>query len=441
MGLKRELGLFEITLYGIGMIVGAGIYALIGKVAGLAGNGVWLSFLLSSLLAVFTGLSYAELSSVFTKDSAEFDYVRHATKSRYLSYIVAWFMLGSMIVSATTVALGFGGYLSGILGIGNPVFFAALSIFIFTLINFIGIKISAKINDVATILEVGGLLLIIFGVLAVIGLNLNYAPVEVNYFDFSYSGVVSGAILAFFAYIGFGSIAKMGEEVKNPEKTLPKAILLSILITTILYIGVAVASITIASPPELYASSEPAALVAEKINPNLKLILSIIALFSTGNTILLILISSSRMLYGLASQKVFPSILSQVNKFTSTPHYAVFVTGIMAVALLIYSDIKTVAEVTNLWIFICYFFVNLSVILLRYKKLEKKRGFRMPLNIGKFPLPAFFGIITSLWMIFETVKGRIFLKDPVIYLTLVVLCIASLFYNYPTRRLQVLTDR
>ena len=430
MGLKRELGLFEITLYGIGMIVGAGIYALIGKVAGLAGNGVWLSFLLSSLLAVFTGLSYAELSSVFTKDSAEFDYVRRATKSRYLSYIVAWFMLGSMIVSATTVALGFGGYLSAILGIGNPVFFAALSIFLFTLINFIGIKISAKINDAATILEVGGLLLIIFGVLAVIGLNLNYTPVEVNYFDFSYSGVVSGAILAFFAYIGFGSIAKMGEEVKNPEKTLPKAILLSILITTILYIGVAVASITIASPQELYASSEPAALVAEKINPNLKLILSIIALFSTGNTILLILISSSRMLYGLASHRVFPSILSQVNKFTSTPHYAVFVTGIIAVTLLIYSDIKTVAEVTNLWIFICYFFVNLSVILLRYKKLEKKRGFRMPLNIGKFPLPAFLGIIASLWMIFETVKGRIVIGDPLVYLTLLVLSIASVFYLF-----------
>lgn len=429
MGLKRELGLFEITLYGIGMIVGAGIYALIGKVAGLAGNGVWLSFLLSSLLAVFTGLSYAELSSVFTRDSAEFDYVRHATRSKYLGYLVAWFMLGSMVISATAVALGFGGYLSALLRVGSPVFFAALSIFFFSLINFIGIKISAKINDISTILEVGGLLLIIFGVLAVVG-YLNYAPVEVNYFDFSFPGVVSGAILAFFAYIGFGSIAKMGEEVKNPEKTLPRAILLSIFITTLLYIGVAIASITVASPQELYTSSEPAALVAEKINPNLKLILSIIALFSTGNTILLILISSSRMLYGLASQRVFPSILSRVNKFTHTPHYAVFVTGIIALALLIYSDIKTVAEVTNLWIFICYFFVNLSVIILRYKRLRKKRGFRMPLNIGKFPLPAFLGIIASLWMIFETVKGRIVIGDPLIYLTLLLLIMVSVFYFF-----------
>ncbi|HIQ49744.1 MAG TPA: amino acid permease [Nanoarchaeota archaeon] len=430
MGLKRELGLFEITLYGIGMIVGAGIYALIGKVAGLAGNGVWLSFLISSFLAIFTGLSYAELSSIFTKDSAEFDYVRHATKSKYLSYIVAWFMLASMIISATVVALGFGGYLSAILGIANAVVFAALSIFIFTLINFVGIKISAKINNVATILEVLGLALIIFGVIAIVGLNPNYTKVKIDYFDFSLSGVISGAILAFFAYIGFGSIAKMGEEVKNPEKTLPKAILLSIFITTLLYIGVAIASITIASPQELYTSSEPAALIAEKIHPNLKLILSIIALFSTGNTILLILISSSRMLYGLASQKVFPPIFSKINKFTHTPHYAVLITGIIATALLIYSDIKIVAEVTNLWIFICYFFVNLSVILLRYKNLEKERSFKIPLNIGKFPLLAFFGVVTSLWMIFETIKERFFLEDPAIYLTLLVLCIATIFYLF-----------
>lgn len=427
MVLKRELGLFELTLYGVGMIVGAGIYALIGKVAGIAGNGVWLSFLLSSFLAIFTGLSYAELASIFTKDSAEFDYVKHATRKKYLSYIVAWFMLGSMLISATTVALGFGGYFSALLGIGNPILFAAFSIVLFTLINFVGIKISAKINDVATLLEVGGLLLIIFGTVFVIAFNSNFTAREVNYFDFSFPSVISGAILAFFAYIGFGSIAKMGEEVKEPEKNLPKAILLSIFITTLLYIGVALAAITLASPQKLYSSSEPAAMIAEKINPNLRFLLSVIALFSTGNTILLILISSSRMLYGLASQKVFPSIFAKVNKTTQTPHYAVFLTGFISLLLLIYNNIKTVAEVTNLWIFICYFFVNLSVILLRYRR-EKKGYFRMPLNIGKFPILAFLGVLTSLWMIFESVKGKISLENPLIYLTLILLLMATAFY-------------
>lgn len=427
MALKRELGLFELTLYAVGMIVGAGIYALIGKVCGLAGNGVWLSFLLSSFLAIFTGLSYAELASIFTKDSAEFDYVRNSVQKKFFAYLVAWFMLGSLLISATTVALGFGGYLSALLNLGTPVIFAALSIILFTLVNFLGIKLSAKVNDVSTVLEVAGLLLLILGVLALAVTSSPHVR-EVDYFDFSFSGVISGAILAFFAYIGFGSVAKMGEEVKEPEKTVPRAILLSILITTLLYIGVALASITVASPQELYASREPAALVAERIHPGLRGALSVIALFSTGNTILLILISSSRMLYGLASQHVFPKFLSRINPLTSTPHYAVFLSGAIALGLLVYGDIRTVAEVTNLWIFICYFFVNLSVILLRYRKPFRKGYFRMPLNIGKFPVPAALGMIASLLMIFETLRGKLSLHEPVVYLTLMLFCLTCAFY-------------
>lgn len=429
MPLKRELGLVELTLYGVGMIVGAGIYALLGKVCGLAGNGVWLSFALSSLLAIFTGLSYAELASIFTKDSAEYDYVKHATRKKFLSYLVAWFMLGSMLISATTVALGFAGYLAGLFGVASTVLIAFFALVFFSIVNFLGIKLSAKINDVATILEVSGLLLIIFGAVALVSKGSVQTP---DYFDFSFPGVVSGAILAFFAYIGFGSLAKMGEEVKNPEKTVPRAILLSIFITTLLYIGVALAAVALASPQELYASQEPAAQIARRIHPDLRLILSIIALFSTGNTVLLILVSSSRMLYGLASQRVFPSFLAKVHKATATPYYAVLASGAIPIALLSVGDIRTVAEVTNLWIFICYFFVNLSVILLRYQKTYKK-GFRMPLNIGKFPLPAFFGLLASLFMIFESVREKISLYNPLISLTLLLVLIASLYYLFASK--------
>ncbi len=429
MPLKRELGLAELTLYGVGMIVGAGIYALIGKVCGLAGNGVWLSFALSSLLAVFTGLSYAELASIFTKDSAEYDYVKHATGKEFLGYLVAWFMLGSMLISATTVALGFAGYLAGLMGIPNTKIVAFFAIAFFSAINFLGIKLSAKINDAATILEVLGLLLIIFGAIAVAGTGSANMP---DYFDFSLSGVVSGAVLAFFAYIGFGSIAKMGEEAKDPEKTVPKAILLSIFITTLLYIAVALAAITLANPQELYASQEPAALIASRIHPGLRAILSVIALFSTGNTVLLILVSSSRMVYGLASQRVFPEFLARVHKTTGTPHYAVLVCCIAASLLLLAGDIRTVAEVTNFWVFICYFFVNLSAILLRYGRTSKS-AFRMPLNIGRFPLPAFFGLLASLFMMAESVRENPSPFSPLISLTLLLVLMASLHYIFKSK--------
>ncbi len=427
--LRRELGLAELTLYGVGMIVGAGIYALIGKVCGLAGNGVWLSFLLSSFLAVFTGLSYAQLGSMLPKDAAEYEYVKSSTKSEFLSIAVSWLMLGSMLISATTVALGFAGYLTALIG-GSQVVFAILSIILFTFINYVGIKISAKINDVLTLLEVSGLVIIILG--TIFALFASQANVRsVDYFDFPLEGVFAGAVLAFFAFIGFGSITKMAEETKNPEKTIPKAILLSIFITTLLYIGVALSAVTLASPEELYASKEPASLIAEKINPWLRFFISFVALFSTGNTILLILISSSRMLYGLASRGIFPSFLAKIDKRTSTPFYAVFLSGLISALLLMVGDIRTVAEVTNVWIFICYFFVNLSAVLL-YKEAKEKAWFKVPLAVRDIPIPSVLGMIASLLM-----TAYVFLQSTssalATALTFLLLLFACIFYALKKR--------
>ncbi len=424
MSLKRELGLFELTLYGVGMIVGAGIYVLIGKVAGLAGYGIWLSFLLSSFLAIFTGLSYAELSSIFTKDSAEFDYVKNSTGSMFLATLVGWFMLGSLIISGTTVALGLAGYLSSLINFPHTVFLAILSILLFTWINYKGISLSAKINDVSTILEVSGLLIIIFGGLFLI--STHNVPLS-NYTDFPVTGVISGAILAFFAYIGFGSIAKMGEEAKNPERNIPLAIILSIIITTLLYVGVAFSAVTLVNPEKLSASPDPASIVAGSIHPGLSTLISIIALFSTGNTVLLILITSSRMLYGLSKQNVFPKFLSKVHRKTKTPYISIFIVSLIAMLLTFIKDIKTVAEVTNLWTFITYFFVNLSVILLRYKR--KRIKFKAPINIGNFPLFALIGLIFSVLMIgyyFYDIGFSFY--HPSIWLTLLLLFLLALYF-------------
>ncbi len=426
MRLRRELGLFETTLYGVGMIVGAGIYVLIGKIAGLAGNGIWMSFALSSLLAIFTGLSYAELVSRFTRDSAEYDYVKASTKNNFLAILVGWFMLASLIISGSTVALGFAGYLSALINFSSPLFLAIFAILLFTWINFRGIRLSANINNFSTLLEVCGLLLIIFGV-GFFTLSGKFTPP--NYLDFPIEGVLSGAILAFFAYIGFGSLAKMGEETKNPEKTIPRAIILSVVITTLLYIGVAFSAITAVNPEELSISQEPAATIAEKINPNLRLLLSVIALFSTGNTILLILITSSRLLYGLANQHVFPSFLAKVHAKTGTPYLAVFISGFIAVLLSLFKEIRIVAEVTNLWTFICYAFVNLSVILLRYSKTEKLSVFRAPMNIGNFPVFALFGLIASLGMIGYAIKMTDFNPaHPSIWLTSLLIFLIGIYY-------------
>ncbi len=427
MPLKRSLGLFEVTLYGVGMIIGAGIYVLIGKVAGLAGYGIWLSFLLSSFIAIFTGLSYAELSSIFKEDGAEYVYVRETIQKEYLAYLAGWFVLFGSIISASVVALGFAGYMSGILNINYITPIAIGMIFLLTYINYRGINLSAKVNDIATFLEIGGLLFLIIGISA-ITLKENISIPDFT--SFHIGGVLNGVILAFFAYLGFGSIAKISEEVKNPGKTVPLAIILSILITTLLYVSVALISVIAVPPEELAKSNEPASLIASKIHPSSAFLLSIIALFSTGNTLLLILVSSSRMLYGLSKYGVFPRCFTKISKSTSTPYLAVLMVGLISAILSLFKKIEIVASVTNIWVFIAYIFVNLSVIFLRIKERPFK-GFRAPMNIGKFPVFAVLGIISSLIMIiYHFAYTHTSIKHPDVYLTILLITAATIYYLY-----------
>jgi len=435
--LKRTLGLFETTAYGVGIIVGAGIYALIGAVAGLAGNAVWLSFIISSFLAVFTGLSYVELSSIFPKDAAEYHYVKHATGSRYLSFLVTWFVLAMLIITASTVAIGFGNYFSAFLFgqkwssgfyiLSFPVILALLAIVLMSYINYRGIEVSSKVNIPATLLEVGGLLFIVAGVFF---LTLK-GDIEIpNYIEMSsgFGGVMHGAIIAFFAFTGFGSLAKMSEEVKKPERTIPLAIMISILITTVIYALVAVASVAAVPWQELGEDPEPIATIANRINPSFKVALSVIALFSTGNTILISLISASRMIYGVSNEGILPDIFKKIHPRNRIPHYSVFFSSLLACSFALFKDIETIAEVSNLWIFIVYASVNFSALLIRAKN-RKYGGFRIPLYVGRFPIHSILGFFFSVGMVVYLIS--IFtLEHPGLWLTLMLITSASVYYYF-----------
>ena len=160
MALKRELGLIDAVFYGIGMILGAGIYVLIALGAGLAGDMLWFPFLISAAIAFFTALSYAELSSMFHKDAAEYNYTRKAFKSETLSFAIGWILVAGMIIAAATVALGFGGYLYSLTGV-QPQLAALVLVCLASLINYIGILGSSGFNIVATSIEILGLVMVI----------------------------------------------------------------------------------------------------------------------------------------------------------------------------------------------------------------------------------------------------------------------------------------
>ncbi len=396
--LKRVLGLLEATFMGVGIILGAGIYALIGKAAGVAGNSVWMSFAIASLVAALTGLSYAELSSMFPKDAGEYIYTKKAFGSR-IAFLVGYFVIAAGIISAAAVALGFGGYLSALLNMNFIIPMAIGCIIVFSLINFWGIKQTAWINILCTILEAGGLILIIILALKFIG--------RVNYFEMphGYTGVFSAASLIFFAFIGFESIIKLSEETKKPTKTIPKALILSVIITTILYILVAIAAVSILGWEALGASNAPLAdVAAAAMGSNAFLMLAIIALFSTANTVLIILVVTSRIMYGMGAERSLPKVLSQVHKKRKTPWVAITAVSLMAIAFALIGDITFVAETTNFAIFVTFAFINAALIGLRYTDAKQKRPFKVPLNIGKFPVLALLGIIASIFMLINLDK-------------------------------------
>ena len=396
--LKRELGLFETTLMGVGIILGAGIYVLIGAAAGIAGNSVWMSFTIASIVAIFTGLSYAEFSSRFSDDSGEYDYVKRTVSEKW-GFIVGWMMVFTLLISAAAVALGFAGYFARLFASLNfgIVAIAVATIILFSFISYWGIKQAAWLNILFTFLETFGLLFIIYIGLGKIG-SVNYMSMP-NGFE----GVISAAALVFFAFIGFETIVKLAEETRNPKKTVPRAILLSILISTVIYILVAISAVSILSWDKLAVSTAPLADVAAvALGAYAFLALSIIALFSTGNTILIILIGASRQIYGISKNYKKLNKLSKVSTRRKTPHIAVIFTVVVAICFSLIGNIGTVAEITNFAVFATFILINGALIFMRLK--ERKpytKGFRVPLSIRKIPVPAVLGLVSSLFLLLQ----------------------------------------
>ncbi len=419
--LKKELGLFQATLYGVGIILGAGIYVLLGTGAGIAGNAIWLSFAIAALIAAFTGMSYAELSSMYSKDAAEYVYTKNAFRKPAFSFIVEWIMMFAVIVSGATVALGFGGYFSHIFGV--PQIAAAVSlIVVLSLISYIGIRLSAEFNIVSTLIEMSGLVIV-----AAIGLFfIGKGGIDYFYTPSGMAGIFSATAVIFFAYIGFEELVNFSEETKNAKKIMPRALLLSLAISTILYMLVAVSAVSIVGWERLSTSKAPLTEVISSVYPNAAIIMSIIALFATSNTVLVILIVASRLLYGLSCNHSLPGICRRVGS-RGTPYVSVFLVMILSILALTAGGIKEIAMLTDIGIFIVYVFINASLIALRYTQPKAKRLFRSPINIGKFPVLALFGIIASSFMLLHFSMYLLLLE-------LTVIAIGSAVYLAFTRK-------
>ncbi|MGG6460974.1 MAG: APC family permease, partial [Candidatus Eiseniibacteriota bacterium] len=396
--LRRTLGLTQVVLYGVGLILGAGIYVIIGDVAAISGNAIWISFILAAVIASFTGFSYAELASMFPKSAAEYIYVKHAFGINFIALFVGCLTIFVAITSAATVAIGFSGYLSVFFPHQSSIVYAVILIIILSIVNFYGIRESAWTNSIFTLVEVSGLVIIIIA-----GFLVGSGP-EINLLELpqmasaSYGSAIiallTSTALIFFAYYGFENISNISEETRNPTKIIPKALLISILITSIIYVLVSIASIVLVGWKELSSSEAPLAVAAAKALGNYGIVLlTVIALFATTNTVLMMLVSGSRIIFGMARDGAIPSIFGNIQKNTRTPGIATFAIMIFTIAAVVLSlgNIVMMASLSVFGIFIVFAFVNFSLIWLRFKQPNLIRTFTSPFKIKKFPILAGIG--------------------------------------------------
>ncbi|MBI3699746.1 MAG: amino acid permease [Afipia sp.] len=362
--LKRRLGLVLLVLYGTGITVGAGIYVLIGAVAGHAGIYTPWAFGVAAIVMGLTVASYIELSTRFPVSAGEAAYVKAAFNFRPLSTATGLFTVVVGLISASTVTLGSVGYVRQFVELPQVVMVIAIVVLLGAIAGW-GILESVVIASLFTLIEVGGLVaIIVAGIYGNVPIAASLAPPPFD--PVILSGVGFASLLAFFAFIGFEDLANVVEEIKMPYRDLPRAMILTLLISTCLYISTAAIAVSSVSLEELSASSAPLSLVFQKVAGVSPMTISAIAIFATLNTILAQMTLATRVLYGMARQGDLPSLLGRVHTKTSTPLVATVLTVFIVIALALTVPFERLAESTSLATLAIFALVNLSLLRLRY---------------------------------------------------------------------------
>jgi len=388
--LKRVLGLGDIIIFGVGAIVGAGIYAIIGKAAGLAGNVLWLSFSIAAVVALLTGLSYAEFVSRFPDAGGSFEYVSQSF-NRKTAIILSGIMLFTGIVAPAAIAISFSEYLARFWEI--PSWVATIGIIaLMGGINIIGSQESSWFNTLATVITLLGLGAIIWFAAPEWG-NKDLLKLPPS----GATGIFSGAALIFFSYVGFEDLVKMAEEVKKPEIVMPRGIVISGLIVLVFYVLIAISASSVLSPSELAKSKGPLAQVLQSVAGKSWVTgLIIVALFATSKTILSNILGASRLLFDIARDSGFGFLkkLTKVDKGRGTPTFAIITISALVIAFSLIGNLKVVASLSNIFVFSLFILVNVSLI--RYRKVHdkgEKPAFRVPLNVANIPIPTVIALV------------------------------------------------
>jgi amino acid transporter len=373
--LKRRIGPGLLTAYGVGVMVGAGIYVLVGAVAARAGVHAPLAFLLAGLVAAPTALSYAEFSTRLPRAAGEALYVAEGLNIRALSLLVGLAIVVAGTISAAAVLRGGAGYLQlvievppvwAIVGIGAALIAVAV----------VGVLESLALAAVFTLIEVAGLGLVVWA-----GMQAPPSPdLTATWPDLSLMpGIAAGAVLAFFAFIGFEDIVNMAEEVRDPARTLPRAVLYSLAITALLYGGVTYVAVRAVPLEALSASERPLALVWQAGQGGEARFLSGIAVVAALNGVLAQVVMAARVLFGLGDRHAAMALFHRAHPRTGTPVLATLLVGACVIAAALMLPVAVLAGVTSSVLLAVFGLVNLALILL--KRRDPAAPFRVPLAV------------------------------------------------------------
>ena len=369
---SRTLKFSDAVFINLGAIIGAGIFVIIGISAAAAGPALLISIPLAALVAIFTGISFSQVAHHVDKEGGVYEYGKEALHP-YAGFIGGALWTYGNIIALAAVSISFGGYLDSLFNSRFPVIFIAVAIVVsFGVLNALGIKNSAKTLKMIVIVNVT--ILVVF---TVIGL-LFFLPSHLNnFFAKGGYGVISGAAIIFFAFSGFSRVTTVSEEVVNPEKTIPRAIIVSILISAVLYFLISLAAVGLATPVALATSTSPLALASSKTGLFFLVeIVSVGALVATSGVIQTGILGTSRVMFAMGRDREIPSSLSRLDRF-STPILAIIVSVLLAVAMMPLASFGTIVEASNTCVLSAYFIINLAAIKthMKYVNVNKKGDF------------------------------------------------------------------
>lgn len=374
--LKRRIGLPLLIAYGVGVMVGAGIYVLVGAVAGVAGHFAPYAFLLAGLIAAPTALSYAEFSTRIPEAAGEAAYIGKGFGSELLAVLVGLAIVLAGTVSAAAVLRGGAGYLIGIADV--PLIWAAIAMgLLLTGVAVIGVMESLSLAALFTAIEVIGLILVVWA-----GATSDPIPLEITEAVIPWAGIGAGAMLAFFAFIGFEDIVNMAEETRDPTFTMPRAILFSLVITSSLYALVVWAALRAVPPEALAGSDQPLALVWASATGGDARFLSAIAVFAALNGVLAQIVMASRVLFGLGKRSPALALFHHAHPRFGTPALASTLIGLAVILGAILLPVATLAETTSAVLLAVFVLVNAALIAV------KRRG-----EPGPFTVPLFVPVL------------------------------------------------